>query len=228
MNIISRKEAKKKGLAHYFTGKPCKHGHISKRRVSNSTCFECHLKTNKNWREANPRYMGEWYLDNKEYALAKRGERYLEKRDEILARCKQYRDSNRDKVSASWLRWSKENPEAFRKIQRRYERKADAKVAKFIRRSVHRALAGAHKNGSSCDILGYTAKDLFQHLEKQFKKGMNWDNYGSFWHVDHIIPVSKFIKDGENNPRIINTLSNLRPEYARDNMKKGAKIESLL
>jgi hypothetical protein len=31
--IISRKEAKAAGLTRYFTGKPCKRGHVVERRV---------------------------------------------------------------------------------------------------------------------------------------------------------------------------------------------------
>lgn len=38
---VTRKEALAQGLKHYFTGKPCKHGHILKRRVSNSECGAC-------------------------------------------------------------------------------------------------------------------------------------------------------------------------------------------
>ena len=41
MQIISRAEAKAKGLKRYFTGKPCKHGHVAPRRVFNATCVEC-------------------------------------------------------------------------------------------------------------------------------------------------------------------------------------------
>lgn len=41
MELISRKEAKEKGLTRYFTGAPCKHGHISERSVSNHGCTEC-------------------------------------------------------------------------------------------------------------------------------------------------------------------------------------------
>jgi len=41
MEIISRKEAKDKGLLRYFTGKPCPHGHIAERYVSVGGCVEC-------------------------------------------------------------------------------------------------------------------------------------------------------------------------------------------
>jgi Autographiviridae endonuclease VII len=36
----SRAEAYELGLTHYFTGKPCKHGHVAPRFVKGS-CFEC-------------------------------------------------------------------------------------------------------------------------------------------------------------------------------------------
>jgi len=41
MKLISRKEAKEQGLTHYFTGKECKRGHVSKRYVSTRKCFQC-------------------------------------------------------------------------------------------------------------------------------------------------------------------------------------------
>ena len=36
-----RSEAKKTGETYYFTNKPCKYGHVSKRQTSNGTCVEC-------------------------------------------------------------------------------------------------------------------------------------------------------------------------------------------
>src|SRR6476660_3358209 len=40
--IISRKEAIQLGLKLYFTGDPCKRGHICERRVTRGDCVECH------------------------------------------------------------------------------------------------------------------------------------------------------------------------------------------
>lgn len=49
MEIISRKEAMERGLKYYFTGKPCKHGHIFKRRVITGYCEKCNsIKYSKN------------------------------------------------------------------------------------------------------------------------------------------------------------------------------------
>lgn len=41
MQVISRAEAKAAGLTRYFTGKPCKNGHLSARVASNAQCLEC-------------------------------------------------------------------------------------------------------------------------------------------------------------------------------------------
>lgn len=41
MKIISRKDAIARGLKRYFTGKPCKHGHMDEQYVSGSGCVKC-------------------------------------------------------------------------------------------------------------------------------------------------------------------------------------------
>lgn len=41
MDIITRPEARQKGLKTYFTGKPCRNGHTSYRYVQSGTCAQC-------------------------------------------------------------------------------------------------------------------------------------------------------------------------------------------
>lgn len=41
MQIITRAEAKAAGLTHYFTGKPCRHGHVDVRFTSIGKCKTC-------------------------------------------------------------------------------------------------------------------------------------------------------------------------------------------
>jgi hypothetical protein len=41
MEIITRETALKQGLAWYFTGKPCKYGHVTRRHVNGRGCTEC-------------------------------------------------------------------------------------------------------------------------------------------------------------------------------------------
>lgn len=41
MEIISRNDARARGLTRYFTGKPCERGHIAERYVATPNCVEC-------------------------------------------------------------------------------------------------------------------------------------------------------------------------------------------
>jgi len=48
-----RSEAKSKGLTRYFTGEPCKNGHIAERSVNNSECLVCHSLRYKKYHSEN-------------------------------------------------------------------------------------------------------------------------------------------------------------------------------
>ena len=78
-----------------------------------------------------------------------------------------------------------------------------------------------HSNGKFSKTIGCEPNFLREHLEKQFKDGMSWENYGS-WHIDHIIPLSS-----AKNIEEINKLchyTNLQPLWASENLSKGSKI----
>ena len=45
--LVSRQEAKNAGLSHYFTGKPCRRGHIDNRTTIDATCVTCELIARK-------------------------------------------------------------------------------------------------------------------------------------------------------------------------------------
>ncbi len=68
MQIITRKKALEEGSKFYFTGKPCKRGHISLRGISHRDCITCKNITNRNFKEKNPGYNKVWYSNNKDIA----------------------------------------------------------------------------------------------------------------------------------------------------------------
>jgi len=47
--IVTRQEAARRGLLRYFTGKPCKRGHVVERFVSTATCIECGLISSRHY-----------------------------------------------------------------------------------------------------------------------------------------------------------------------------------
>lgn len=104
----------------------------------------------------------------------------------------------------------------------RYSRDPDFRVLMAMRSFVNRAKFNKSSKRTS-EVLGYTSDDLILHIESQFKDGMSWNNHGD-WHIDHIKPVSAFIKEGVVDPSVINALDNLQPLWATDNQKKGAKL----
>lgn len=53
MKLISCKEAKEKGLKRYFTGKPCKRGHIAERHVTGG-CVVCANEDQIKYYQQNP------------------------------------------------------------------------------------------------------------------------------------------------------------------------------
>lgn len=71
--------------------------------------------------------------------------------------------------------------------------------------------------------LGYTVTELITHLELKFNNGMTWDNYGSYWHIDHITPDSWFKYETEKDEEFKKSwsLDNLQPLLASENLKKG-------
>lgn len=82
------------------------------------------------------------------------------------------------------------------------------------------------KDGKTFILLGYSTKELLEHLESKFLDGMTWDNYGK-WHVDHIRPDSSFQYKStyDKDFKECWALSNLQPLWAKDNLKKGNKYD---
>lgn len=71
--------------------------------------------------------------------------------------------------------------------------------------------------------LGYSAQDLRNHLELQFRDGMTWENYSKIWHIDHIIPLMNFDGNNEKEMKLANDIKNLRPLLIQENINKGKK-----
>ena len=56
---------------------------------------------------------------------------------------------------------------------------------------------------------------------------MNWKNYGSYWHIDHIKPKTLFNYSSPEDKEFIKcwSLSNLQPLEKITNIKKGNRYE---
>lgn len=81
----TRAEAKATGAKYYFTGEPCKHGHVALRKTKGS-CVEC-LKVE--WQQNNEKradYFAEY--NRKEEVKDRKNAWYLENREVVIAKAK--------------------------------------------------------------------------------------------------------------------------------------------
>ena len=69
--IISRAQAKADGLTHYFTGKPCKNGHLEKRLTKNGTCMVCNAQAQARYKSTRTELMAKNFKDWREKNLEK-------------------------------------------------------------------------------------------------------------------------------------------------------------
>jgi hypothetical protein len=90
---------------------------------------------------------------------------------------------------------------------------------------IYKALktCGGLKTKRTQQYIGCDYSTLKIHIEKQFKPGMNWENHGSSWHVDHIIPIKYENPTEKDLDIVIQRLhyTNLQPLWASENMSKG-------
>ena len=71
-------------------------------------------------------------------------------------------------------------------------------------------------------LIGCEIDFLMYHIQKQFTKGMNWNNYGD-WHIDHIKPCALFDLSKSKEQNICFNFKNLQPLWAIDNFRKYIK-----
>ena len=83
-------------------------------------------------------------------------------------------------------------------------------------------LMGSTKKGGTVrhsKLIGCSTKQLAHHLESKFDKHMTWDNYGTYWHVDHYLPLSA--ANTKPEMLVLNHHRNLQPLKAKDNLAKS-------
>jgi endogenous inhibitor of DNA gyrase (YacG/DUF329 family) len=120
-------------------------------------------------------------------------------------------------------KWKKFIPE-----KRTEEETCLYRLRKGISRTIKLYLKKQHipKTNATWKALPYTPSDLKKHLEKQFDENMSWDNYGTYWHIDHIIPQNYYKYSSMEDQNFLKcwSLENLRPLQSLENMLKKDKI----
>lgn len=220
--IISRKEAMRLGMKQYFTGKPCKHGHIDLKTTLNGSCMECgrikalkrmmenpearkksretqknRYKTDSAYREKIKSRSRDWHHNNQEKASANKKDWYQKNKDKAKDSSKKRWDAYRE--DPEWV----ENERARKRQE--YKDHPHRRVAS------HNARRAREKSADG----KITAKQILKILESQKHKCVYClaclkDGY----EVDHITPISK---GGTNWP------SNIQCLCRACNRRKSAK-----
>lgn len=81
------------------------------------------------------------------------------------------------------------------------------------------------KNDTTMNYIGCNIQYLREWFEYNFTDEMNWDNYGSFWSIDHIIPVAKFDLTNETEKLKCWNWTNLMPVTVKYNSSKKKNID---
>ena len=177
-------------------------------------------------------YQKNYYYANKE-KIAEVSRRYAKLHATKLRQYqKQWREENRERHLAKKKEYQQKTKDRFRPLRRKSERERMKnspiyRLNKYFGHQMRLALQSG-KNGRSWEsLVGYSVSQLKTHLEKQFKPGMSWDNYGPYWHIDHKIPIAAFnFKTAEDiDFKRCWSLKNLQPLEAEKNLSKNAKLD---
>jgi len=154
---------------------------------------------NKNYRE-----------ENKEILNIKKREKHLLNKDIENARSREYKQTHKKEVK----NYSRQYNTNRLKTDTLY------KLSCNLRTRLSTALRGNTKKGSAVRDLGCTIPEFKIYLESLFTEGMTWENYGSFWHLDHLKPISLFNLLDETEFKEAVHFSNIQPLSAEANIQK--------
>jgi HNH endonuclease len=212
--IITRKEAIELGIKYYFTGNPCKHGHVAKRYIGNNGCIVCTLhrsRLHKLTYIPKPRDVKkrreqerEIYHANIERSRIRARKKYEKNAEKIREKRRKYHyntyidEKVRKKAQERTRKWAHDNPERAT---------LNAKVSKHKRRALERNAEGS-----------FTSDDMSAIYKAQKGRCAYFSccgtRLGKKYHADHIVSLSR----GGTNDRC-----NLQLTCGPCNLEKAAK-----
>ena len=133
-------------------------------------------------------------------------ERYKQNREACMKKNKEYKKNNPDKINETrriWMRnRMKDNVE-------RIKRDLKCLISAKIKKTKH-----------TTEYLGTSVSLIVKWLEWNFDDGMNWENHGTLWQIDHTQAINTFnLLDGDQCMLCFNW-KNLMPMYTSMNTRK--------
>ncbi len=176
-------------------------------------------------------------LNVENFAQYKNSARQLRYRPECRecskSMCKNYKANNRQKISDYNKAYKADHQEETREYNQRYFRDRKEVDPEFRIKCRNRSrisdLLRGTERPSSVELLSCDYEFFVKWLEHQFDANMTMDNYGTYWHLDHVKPCSSFDLTRLDDQRKCFHWTNYRPCEGKENIKKSAKIdESIL
>jgi hypothetical protein len=203
--VINRIAAKEQSLTRYFTGEPCKNGHIFERFVSDGKCLECNrIKMRKYW---------DTYPD----AVKKRNIALKERKVKNP-------EGYKKNLDAKVTRWKTDAEFRFRQIERMNARHEKYKNdPEYIEKTRKQSREWPHKNkGAYLSKMARRRARLKQAMPVWANKEAILEVYKTCpkgCHVDHIVPLNG------KNVCGLHVHWNLQHLPASENLSKGNKLE---
>jgi hypothetical protein len=193
---------------------------ISEFVKTKNSCKECEKEYKKQYRLKNKEKVKlkakAYYENNKDFLKEKVKENYEKNKEKKIAYQKKYSEENKDKIKEYKSNYAQLNKCKIREYKNNYQNKRRNedpifKLKYVISRSIRRSLKckGISKDKKSIEILGCSIEFFKIYLEKLFNSEMSWENYGTIWDLDHVIPLSTAIT--EEDVIKLNHYTNLQP-----------------
>jgi hypothetical protein len=184
-------------------------------------CKDCRKKYNIENKENKKEYNKNYWINNKNILIEKNKNYRENNKIEINIQRKSYR-SNPEIKKHIQKKCKEYLPIRKQKIKEKRITDNNFKIKEVLKSKINKVLKG--KKTSFNKYLGCELNQLKLWLEVQFDEKMTWENYGSYWQIDHIIPISVFNFTKEEDKLICFNWKNLQPLESNLNRSKSNKI----
>jgi hypothetical protein len=167
-----------------------------------------------NHKEKRKEYDKKSYYKNIEKRQAAKREYYNVNKIKMCLYSNTYRINNIEKINIYNSKYNK----------LRKSNDTNYKLRCNLRNNIYSSLKNNQKSGRALELLGCSIQEFKQWLESWFDDKMNWDNYGSYWNIDHILPCAAFELQNSEEQEVCFNYTNLRPLKASENFSKQDKI----
>jgi len=98
------------------------------------------------------------------------------------------------------------------------------KFKRYIRTRIYTCLRHKNKTKHSIEYLGCSSDEYFKWIFSYNCNNCLLENHGKEWHIDHVIPISKFDLDNQEEQLIAFNWRNTMPLSSKENLSKNSKI----